>query len=97
METGKLVWRNQKIKKGAMTFADGHFYHVQERDGQVLLIRADQKGVEVRGRFSLQPQSSRRSPQGMIWVHPVVSDGRLFLRDQEYIYCYNVRQLSANN
>jgi hypothetical protein len=28
----------------------------------------------------------------MIWTHPVVTGGRLYLRDQELIYCFDVKQ-----
>ena len=35
--------------------------------------------------------AEKRKPQGKIWVHPVVLDGRLYLRDQELIHCYDVK------
>ena len=91
---GKLVWNDKKIKKGAIAYADGLFYHVQEGDGQVVLIKADADGLQEKGRFKLSPQTKRRSPSGMIWMHPVISDGKLYLRDQEIIYCYDVRDAS---
>jgi outer membrane protein assembly factor BamB len=44
-----------------------------------------------RGRYILAPQSANRSPQGGIWTHPVITDGKLFLRDQELVFCYDVK------
>ena len=44
-----------------------------------------------KSRFTLDPQTELRKPQGKIWVHPVVVDGRLYLRDQDLIYCYKVK------
>jgi len=87
---GKMVWSDRAIKKGALAYADGLFYHVQESDGKVLLIQADENSHEVKGSFTLSPQTRRRSPKGKIWVHPVIADGKLYLRDQEIIYCYDI-------
>lgn len=90
--TGELVWNEKKIKKGAVAYADGLFYHIQEANGEVILIKADPKGMEVQGRFELSPQTKRRANRGMIWMHPVISDGKLYLRDQELIHCYDIRE-----
>ena len=94
MADGELKWnqgRRGALKKGAVAYADGRFYHLQERDGQVALLKADANDVEEVGRFTLSPQTKRRKAQGKIWVHPVISDGKLYLRDQEYIYCYDIK------
>ena len=89
-ETGERVWNTKKIKKGAISYADGMFYYLQESDGRVLLIDADQNKPSVKGHFTLEPQSERRKPKGKIWTHPVMSNGRMFLRDQEIIYCFDI-------
>ncbi len=89
---GEKVWGDKKsVGKGAVAWADDRFYYVQEDDGQVLLLQADPEGLTVAGSFKLSPQTKRRSPQGRVWVHPVISNGRLYLRDQEYVYCFNVK------
>jgi outer membrane protein assembly factor BamB len=90
-ESGERVWSDRKIKKGALAYADGRFYHVQESDGDVLLIAADQNSKSIKGKFTLSPQTKRRKPDGKIWVHPVIADGKLYLRDQEIIYCYDIK------
>lgn len=92
---GKMVWNDKKIDKGSITYADGLFYHLQEKDGEVILLKADPQGLEEKGRFKLSPQTERRKPQGMIWMHPVISDGKLYLRDQEIICCYDIRDPNA--
>lgn len=91
MESGESVWNEKnQLGKGAIGFADGHFYLVAEKSGEVALIEASTKGWTEKGRFTLEPQSTRRKPRGKIWVHPVISNGRLYLRDQEIIYCFDV-------
>jgi outer membrane protein assembly factor BamB len=90
-ETGDAVWREEEaLGKGAISYADGHFYLVAEDTGEVVLIAASPEGWNEKGRFQLQPQSTQRKPDGKIWVHPVISGGRLFLRDQEIIYCFDI-------
>ncbi|MEM9410268.1 MAG: polyvinylalcohol dehydrogenase, partial [Planctomycetota bacterium] len=79
------------VKKGGMTYADGRFYFVQERDGKVFLISADPTGAKLQGSFTLNPQTKKRKPKGRIWTHPVISDGKLYLRDQEIVYCFDIK------
>jgi hypothetical protein len=57
-----------------------------------MLIEANPKQFRSRGSFELDPQTELRKPQGRIWTHPVIANGLLYLRDQDLIYCYDVRQ-----
>ena len=92
-KTGERRWRERDaLGKGAVGYADGKLYCIDEEEGNVVLIDASPNGWAEQGRFTLTPQSQQRKPRGRIWVHPVIVDGKLFLRDQEYVYCYNVKQ-----
>jgi outer membrane protein assembly factor BamB len=91
-KTGQVVWaENNKLKKGAIHCADGMLYCLEENTGTVVLIEASPKGWNEKGRFTLTPQTTQRNPKGKIWVHPVVSDGKLYLRDQELLFCFDVK------
>ena len=59
-------------------------------DGTVSLVDATPKGFELHGQFEISPKSENRNPKGKIWTHPVVSGGKLFLRDQELLFCFDV-------
>lgn len=89
--TGESLWTEKKIKKGAVSYADGRFYFLQEGDGKVLLFAANEKEWTPKGSFVFEPQSEKRNPRGAIWVHPVIANGKLFLRDQEIINCYDIK------
>jgi outer membrane protein assembly factor BamB len=89
--TGKEIWSSNKLGKGAIHYADGMFYCLSEKDGTVALVEASPQGWQEKSRFTLDPQTKLRKPAGKIWTHPVVIGGRLYLRDQELIHCYNVR------
>jgi outer membrane protein assembly factor BamB len=86
------VWAEKaKLGKGAIHYADGMLYCLDEKDGTVALIEATPKGWTERSRFKLSPQTTQRNPKGKVWTHPVVLDGKLYLRDQELLHCYDVK------
>ena len=90
--SGEQVWAEKdKLGKGAIGYADGMFYCLDESSGTVALIEASPNGWAEHGRFKLDPQTAIRSSKGRIWTHPVIVDGRLYLRDQDLIYCYAVK------
>lgn len=90
-KTGEVVWQDKGIGKGAVTCADGMLICLAENDGTVALVKVSDKGWEQKGSFKLEAQSSQRNPKGRIWVHPVVAGGKLYLRDQEFISCYDIK------
>lgn len=92
--TGERVWsEGGAVQKGAIHSAGGMLYCLDETNGDVVLAEATTNGWNERGRFRIEPQTELRKPAGRIWTHPVVSNGRLYLRDQNLILCYDV---SAN-
>ncbi len=94
-KTGEEVWTSKNLGKGAVACVDGMLYCLEEGSGTVALVEVSSKGWNERSRFKLDPQTSIRSPSGRIWTHPVVSGGKLFLRDQDLVYCYDVRATPA--
>jgi outer membrane protein assembly factor BamB len=82
--TGNVAWQNRSVGKGSLTFADDRLYLFSE-NGVVGLAEASPAGYREHGRFELK---TGRLPT---WSHPVVSGGKLFLRDQDSIYAYDVR------
>ncbi len=90
--TGELVWneKGQFTTKGSVHVADGKMYALNEDDGTLTLATVTPDGFEMTGRFKLDPQSPNRNPKGKVWTHPLVIGGKLFLRDQELIVCYDV-------
>jgi hypothetical protein len=55
------------------------------------MVEASPAGYKQLGKFELPKQSTLRKPRGKIWTHPVISDGKLYLRDQELIFCYQIK------
>ncbi len=92
MVSGEMVWNEKsKLGKGAIAIADGMMYCLDERSGTCVLAEVTPEGWKEHGRFTLDPQTEQRSPKGKVWTHPVVANGRLYLRDQEIIICYDIK------
>ena len=86
------VWASKSLGKGSITYADGHFYCYAERDGELARIEASTEGWQEDGRFKIPQTSKTRPARGTgVWPHPVVAHGKLFLRDYEHLYCYDLR------
>lgn len=90
-KTGAEVWSHRELRKGAIGAADGMIYCLAEDSGTLVLAEASPQGWKEHGRLVLAPQSKIRSPEGKIWTHPVISHGKLYLRDQEFISCYELK------
>lgn len=93
LKTGEEIWRERSaLGKGAIAYADDRFYCLSENDGEVVLIEASPEGWKEHGRFKLAPQTDQRKEAGKIWTHPVINNGKLYLRDQNLIYCYDISE-----
>jgi outer membrane protein assembly factor BamB len=84
-KTGEVLYDLPDTAKGAVLVADGRLYALCE-DGWMLLLEPGEKSFELRGRFRLVEARSRDG-----WAHPVIHNGRLYLRYHEALYCYDVR------
>jgi outer membrane protein assembly factor BamB len=89
-QTGKVLWDERddaehRAPKGSVAYADGRIYYRTEA-GPVLLIEPSPKSYIERGRFE-QPDRSRLPA----WSHPVIANGKLYVRDQDILFCYDVK------
>jgi len=88
LSTGELKWtEKKKTGKGSLTYADGRLYLRSESGGTVALIEATPEGYIETGRF-VQPDFGKPKT----WPHPVVAGKRLYLRDQDLLLCYDIKQ-----
>lgn len=81
---GQPVWRDRSVGKSSIVYADGHLY-VRSESGPVALVEATPAGYREKGRFTQPLRSGANS-----WSHPVVADGKLFLRDMDVLLCYDL-------
>ncbi len=92
LSTGKVLWEDKNVlDKGSLTFADGQLYCYSEKDGTVVLAEATPAGWKENGRFKIPRESKQPRKRAKIWTHPVVADGRLYLRDLDLIFCFDIK------
>lgn len=84
LKTGKSTW-NERSMKGSVVYADGKIVFRHE-GGDVVLLAADSGEYQELGRFA-QPERSGRPA----WSHPVIADGRLYLRDMDKLLVYQIK------
>jgi outer membrane protein assembly factor BamB len=86
--TGKIKWHEKSVGPGALCFVDCMLY-VRGESGEVALVEATPQGYRETGRFTPPGQPKRGRTKA--WPYPVVANGRLYLRDLEQLWCYDVR------
>jgi outer membrane protein assembly factor BamB len=89
-QTGDVLWNERdadkrRVTKGSVALADGRIYYRTE-EGPIVLIEPSRKEYVERGRFA-QPDRTDKPA----WTHPVIANGKLYIRDQDTLFCYAVK------
>ena len=88
-QTGDVNWdersEGQRARKGSIALADGRIYYRTE-EGAMLLLEPSREQYIERGRFE-QPDRTDLPA----WAHPVIANGKLYIRDQDLLLCYDVQ------
>ncbi|KPK77363.1 MAG: hypothetical protein AMJ79_03515 [Phycisphaerae bacterium SM23_30] len=91
-----LDWRTGKVmyeyswnrNKGAIIYADGMLYCYNENTGELALVKADPKEFKIISSFNI-PRSSEK----IWWAHPAIADGRLYVRQEKDLFCYDIKEI----
>jgi outer membrane protein assembly factor BamB len=85
--TGKIMWRKRGSGSGSAAFAaaDGRLY-IRFANGIVALAKASPIDYEEVGSFKCPDSGERPS-----WAHPVIADGKMYLREQDKIVCFDIK------
>lgn len=82
--TGKQIWRIEG--KGSLTYADGMLFLLDERSGVIKLVKAIPDKFVLSGEFKVP-----KGGEGMYWAHPVVCNGRMYIRHADKLYAYIIK------
>jgi len=85
LKTGDQRWEADGVGKGSLCWADGMLYLFGEKDGKAGLATCSPDGLEMKGEFSVAGENES-------WAHPVVIGGRLYLRYDDTLYCFDVTE-----
>ena len=86
--TGEAKWLDKNLLgKGSISYADDRFYLRDEsKGGTIVLLDAGPDHHAEKGRFE-QPQRTGKKA----WAHLVIANGKLYVRDQDTLLCYDIR------
>ena len=85
IKTGEVRWQDKTFGKGSIAHGDNRFILRTEDKGSLALIEASPDGYKEHGKFE-QPNRSKEKA----WAHPVISNGKLYLRDEDHLLCYDI-------
>lgn len=83
LKSGKTMWKERGIGRGSLCWADGMLYLYSEK-GLAALANCSPEGLQLKGRLKVEGE-------GNSWAYPVVTGGRLYLRYDENLYCFDVK------
>jgi outer membrane protein assembly factor BamB len=84
-KSGATQCEQRDLTSGAATYADGRLYCLAE-NGRAALLKPAADQLEIAGQMTLITDKVNDA-----WAHPVVLDGRLYLRYHQTLWCYDVR------
>jgi outer membrane protein assembly factor BamB len=88
--TGKIRWEERALGAASLCYADGRLY-LHGENGAVALVNPSPESYQEKGRFTPGGQPKRSQPMEKAWAFPVVSQGKLFIRDHGVLWCYAIR------
>jgi outer membrane protein assembly factor BamB len=93
--TGQIKWQERSVGPGGLLYADGRLYWHGQQNGDVALVEATPEAFRLKGRFTPPDMpSNRTSAEGtknaLSWTYPVVANGRLYIRDWNCLWCYDI-------
>jgi outer membrane protein assembly factor BamB len=86
LRSGRNVWdraRGAGSGSAAIVYADGDIYF-RYQDGTMALVEANPQGYNLKRSFKLATRN------GESWPHPVIQGGRMYIRDQDELLCYDL-------
>ena len=92
LDSGDTLWQ-EKLRpnnSGSVAFADGRLYFYNDEDATIVLVEPSGEAYRPVGSLSLPVESELPRDRGAIWAHPVIADGKLFVRDLDLIYAFDI-------
>ena len=89
-KTGEIKWEERAIGPSSWLVADGRLYLHAEK-GDVALLEPTPEGYREKGHFTPPNGPARLNQMEKAWAYPVIANGRLYLRDQVSLWCYDIK------
>ncbi|MBL9139920.1 MAG: PQQ-like beta-propeller repeat protein [Verrucomicrobiales bacterium] len=90
-KTGQVKWEERAIGAASLCFVD-HRLYLHGENGIAALVEPSAEGYREKGRFTPSDAPKHDQPMEKSWAYPVVSHGKLYLRDGGTLWCFDVRK-----
>jgi outer membrane protein assembly factor BamB len=92
VQSGNQVWASrQPLKAGSVISADGKLLCYDEENRDVALVEVNPKEFVLKSKFTLPLETKFPAPSGRNWTPMTLSDGKLYVRDQEHIFRFSIK------
>jgi len=93
LKSGEIVWRERisEVIKGATLAVNDRLILLNERDGLIVVVAASPDGWKEFGRMEIPERSKVQTRDNMVWTHPVVANGKLYVRDHDLLFCFDLK------
>ena len=93
LKTGDVVWkeRNTEVAKGAVLGVNDRLLLLNERNGLLTVVAASPDGWKEFGRMEIPERTKMETKDNMVWVHPVIANGNLYMRDHDLLFCFKLK------
>jgi outer membrane protein assembly factor BamB len=94
LKTGEIVWREKvnELVKGATLAVNDRLLLLNEQTGLLAVVAASPDGWKEFGRMEIPERSKVETTPKMVWTHPVVANGKLYLRDHDLLFCFDLQK-----
>jgi outer membrane protein assembly factor BamB len=83
--TGKVLWTEKWYSRGSVIAANDMLILSEEKSGHIGLAKPDDKKLNLVSEFQIT------KGEGPFWAHPVIRDGKLFIRHGDILMVYNLK------
>ena len=88
--SGKVLWQETSVGPGSIVAAGNRLY-IHTESGGVVLVEATPDAYREKGRFTPpgRPKGTR-GPMEKAWVYPAIANGRLYIRELDTLWAYDI-------
>jgi len=87
--SGRVAWKERALGAASLCYADGRLY-LHGENGDLALVEPSAESYVEKGRFTPSDQPKHKNQMEKAWTYPVVANGRLYVRDQGCLWCYDL-------
>ena len=95
MKTGEIVWsqRGQEVGvgKGSLFAVNDRLILFDMQTGLLAVVAASPEGWKEFGKMEIPERTKVSTQDNQLWTHPIVANGKLFVRDHDLLFCYDLK------